>query len=158
MAAAASAAPTAYAIDPTHTFPSFEADHMGISVWRGKLNKRSGQVLYDKTTGTGTVEIVTELAHGGDEVARMVLGHIGRQLGVGLTNISNIFNPQCIVVGGGAMAAGELLLEPARAELAARGLRPNRDVVKVVAAKFEAEAGMLGAAVLAFDELGIETG
>jgi polyisoprenoid-binding protein YceI len=60
--AAASAAPTAYAIDPTHTFPSFEADHMGISVWRGKLNKSSGKVLYDKTAGTGTVEIVTELA------------------------------------------------------------------------------------------------
>ena len=62
VAVAASAAPTAYAIDPTHTFPSFEADHMGISVWRGKLNKSSGKVLYDKTAGTGTVEIVTELA------------------------------------------------------------------------------------------------
>jgi len=60
-ASAASAAPTAYAIDPTHTFPSFEADHMGISVWRGKFNKSSGKVLYDKTAGTGTVEIVTEL-------------------------------------------------------------------------------------------------
>ena len=35
VAVAASAAPTAYTIDPTHTFPSFEADHMGISVWRG---------------------------------------------------------------------------------------------------------------------------
>ncbi|MFM9916974.1 MAG: YceI family protein [Rhizobacter sp.] len=61
-AAAASAAPTTYAIDPTHTFPSFEADHMGISVWRGKLNKSSGKVLYDKSAGTGTVEIVTQLA------------------------------------------------------------------------------------------------
>lgn len=61
-AVAGSAAPTAYAIDPTHTFPSFEADHMGISVWRGKFNKSSGKVLYDKTSGTGTVEIVTELA------------------------------------------------------------------------------------------------
>jgi polyisoprenoid-binding protein YceI len=59
---AASAAPNAYAIDPSHTFPSFEADHMGISVWRGKLNKSSGKVLYDKATGTGSVEIVTELA------------------------------------------------------------------------------------------------
>ena len=59
---AAHAAPTTYAIDPTHTFPSFEADHMGISVWRGKLNKSSGKVLYDKTTGTGTVEIATELS------------------------------------------------------------------------------------------------
>jgi polyisoprenoid-binding protein YceI len=61
-ASSASAASTAYSIDPTHTFPSFEADHMGISVWRGKFNKSSGKVLYDKTAGTGTVEIVTELA------------------------------------------------------------------------------------------------
>jgi polyisoprenoid-binding protein YceI len=61
-AVAASAAPTPYAIDPAHTFPSFEADHMGISVWRGKLNKSSGKVLYDKADGTGSVEIVTELA------------------------------------------------------------------------------------------------
>lgn len=56
------AAPTAYVIDPTHTFPSFEADHMGISVWRGKLNKSSGKVLYDKTAGTGSVEVTTELS------------------------------------------------------------------------------------------------
>ncbi len=61
-ASSASATPTAYAIDPTHTFPSFEADHMGLSVWRGKFNNNSGKVLYDKTTGTGTVELVTELA------------------------------------------------------------------------------------------------
>lgn len=62
VASAASAGPTAYTIDPTHTYPSFEADHMGISVWRGKFNKSSGKVLYDKATGTGSVEIVTELA------------------------------------------------------------------------------------------------
>lgn len=61
-ALAASAAPTRYTIDPTHTFPSFEADHLGISVWRGKFNKSSGKVLYDKAAGTGTVEIVTEVA------------------------------------------------------------------------------------------------
>ena len=58
----AGAAPTTYAIDPSHTYPSFEADHMGISVWRGKLNKSSGKVIYDKTAGTGSVEIVTELS------------------------------------------------------------------------------------------------
>ena len=60
---AALAAPSTYKIDPAHTYPSFEADHMGgLSVWRGKFNKSSGMVLYDKTAGTGTVEIVTELA------------------------------------------------------------------------------------------------
>ena len=57
-----SAAPTTYTIDPIHTFPSFEADHMGLSVWRGKLNKSSGKVICDKTAGTGSVEIVAQLA------------------------------------------------------------------------------------------------
>lgn len=59
---AVSAAPVNYAIDPTHTYPSFEADHMGISVWRGKMRKNSGKLVYDKEAGTGTVEISTELA------------------------------------------------------------------------------------------------
>jgi polyisoprenoid-binding protein YceI len=56
------AAPVSYTIDPAHTYPSFEADHMGISVWRGKLNKNAGIVVMDRAAGTGTVEIVIDLA------------------------------------------------------------------------------------------------
>ena len=56
------AAPQAYSVDPSHTFPSFEADHMGVSVWRGKMNKSAGKVMLDKEAGTGTVEITTDLA------------------------------------------------------------------------------------------------
>lgn len=57
-AGAALAAPATYNIDPDHTFPSFAADHMGgLSVWRGKFNKTSGTVTYDKQTGAGTVDI-----------------------------------------------------------------------------------------------------
>jgi glucokinase len=98
-----------------------------------------------------TGELVTEVALEGDEVARMVLGQIGSRLGVGLSNIVNIFDPEVIVVGGGAMAAGDLLLDPAREELRRRALPPGRDLVRIVAAKFGPDAGMLGAAVLAFD-------
>lgn len=61
-ATAALAAPVTYKLDPAHTFPSFEADHMGISVWRGKMNRSSGQVVYDKATGAGQVEVAIELA------------------------------------------------------------------------------------------------
>jgi len=100
-----------------------------------------------------TGELVTQLALGGDEVSRMVLGHIGRQLGIGFANFVNIFNPEVIVVGGGAMAAGDLLLDPAREEMRARALRPNREQVRVMPARFGPEAGMLGAGVLALDEL-----
>lgn len=51
-----------YEIDPAHTFPSFEADHMGVSVWRGKFNRSSGQVTLDKAAGTGTLAVDIELA------------------------------------------------------------------------------------------------
>ncbi|UXH77168.1 YceI family protein [Roseateles amylovorans] len=62
MAIAAHAAPVTYDIDPTHTFPSFEADHMGLSYWRGKLNRNAGTIVYDKATGAGTVEVKMDLA------------------------------------------------------------------------------------------------
>lgn len=62
FAAAASAAPVTYDIDPNHTYPSFEADHMGLSVWRGKLNKSSGSIVYDKANGSGTVDVQMDLA------------------------------------------------------------------------------------------------
>ena len=66
--------------------------------------------------------------------------------GVGLASFVNIFNPEVIVVGGGVMAAGDLLLEPARDGDARAGrCEPGRDLVRVVAAKFGPEAGMLGA-------------
>lgn len=58
----AQAAPTTYQIDPTHTYPSFEADHMGLSVWRGKLNKNAGTVVYDKADGSGHVDVQMDLA------------------------------------------------------------------------------------------------
>jgi len=59
--AAASAAPVTYNVDPNHTYPSFEADHMGgLSTWRGKFNKSSGTVVLDVEAKTGTVEIVID--------------------------------------------------------------------------------------------------
>lgn len=55
--AAANAAPVTYEIDPMHTYPSFEADHMGgLSVWRGKFDKTSGKVVLDKAARAGTVD------------------------------------------------------------------------------------------------------
>jgi len=60
-AAPAIAAPVTYQLDPTHTYPSFEADHMGVSVWRGKFNKTSGQVVLDKAAQKGTVDVTVDI-------------------------------------------------------------------------------------------------
>ena len=97
--------------------------------------------------------LVTELAHDGDEAAIGVLRTIGSNLGVAIASLVNIFNPEVVVIGGGVIAAGELLLAPARAEVAARALPPSKDEVRIVAAQFGVEAGMVGAAALAFDGL-----
>ena len=100
--------------------------------------------------------LVTELAHDGDAVAIEALTLIGARLGVAIASLVNIFNPEIVVVGGGVIAAGELLLAPARAVVAARALPPSRDVVRIVAARFGVEAGMVGAAVLAFNGLALQ--
>jgi glucokinase len=102
--------------------------------------------------------LVTELAHDGDVAAIDVIELIGMRLGVAITGFVNIFNPQVVVIGGGVMAAGELLLEPIRKVVATRALPPSRDEVRIVMAEFGVEAGMIGAAALAFDGLGIRAG
>jgi polyisoprenoid-binding protein YceI len=56
------AAPVTYQVDPMHTYPSFEADHMGVSFWRGKMNKSAGTVVLDKSAGVGSVDITIDLA------------------------------------------------------------------------------------------------
>jgi polyisoprenoid-binding protein YceI len=62
MALPAAAGSVTYRIDPDHTFPSFEADHMGMSLWRGKFNRSSGQVTLDRAAGSGTLAVDIDLA------------------------------------------------------------------------------------------------
>jgi glucokinase len=98
--------------------------------------------------------LATELAHDGDPVAREVVGAMGQLLGVGLSNVVNILNPEVVVVGGGVIAAGELLLAPARRVVAERALAPSRDQVRIVPTRFGDASGMIGAALLAMDLAG----
>jgi polyisoprenoid-binding protein YceI len=61
-ASTASAVAGTYNIDPSHTYPSFEADHMGLSVWRGKFDKTSGTVTLDRAAKTGALDITIDAA------------------------------------------------------------------------------------------------
>ncbi len=97
-------------------------------------------------------KVVTDAALGGDEVARETVALVGRRLGAALSGYANIFNPDVIVVGGGVMAAGDLLLAPAREELRSRALPPMNET-PVVAAELGPDAGMIGAAAMARIEL-----
>ncbi|MGH2952699.1 MAG: ROK family protein [Solirubrobacterales bacterium] len=94
---------------------------------------------------------VTIAAIDGDPTAREVVALIGTRIGVALSSLANIFEPDVFVIGGGVAAAGELLLEPARAELRSRALPPQR-ATRVVAAELGPDAGMIGAATMALEE------
>lgn len=62
VAGSAAAAPTTYNLDPTHTYPSFAADHFGgISTWRGKFTKSSGTVTLDRAAKTGAVDVTIQV-------------------------------------------------------------------------------------------------
>ena len=94
-------------------------------------------------------EDVTRLAREGDELALSVLEEAGRWLGIGLAGFVNIFNPEVVAVGGGVVAAGELILKAAREEVYLRARPPSRDLAEIKEASLGSESGVLGAAALA---------
>jgi len=62
IAPVAAGAPVSYIVDPNHTYPSFEADHLGgLSTWRGKINETSGKIVLDRDAGTGIVDVTMKM-------------------------------------------------------------------------------------------------
>jgi glucokinase len=128
----------------------------------GREGRRAAEQAPDSALGRLAAEgaeidgrAVTEEALAGDQTAIAVVAMIGRRLGAALTSFANIFNPEVIVVGGGVIAAGELLLAPAREEVRTRALAPM-NATPVLAAELGPGAGMIGAAAMARIELGRE--
>jgi glucokinase len=98
--------------------------------------------------------VLLQGARSNDPVALEVLGGIARRLGATMGSFVNIFNPEVIVVGGGwGKAAGEFLLETARAVMRQEALSPGRELVRVVPAELGSEAGLVGAGFVAFEAL-----
>jgi glucokinase len=106
-----------------------------------------GRALADGRDVSGP--LVTELAEGGDAEALAVLERLGEWLGVGVSSLVNIFNPDVVVIGGGVSRAGELILEPARRVVGSRALAMPAAHVSIRIARFGADAGMFGAALFA---------
>ena len=109
-----------------------------------------GQALAEGMEVDG--KLITEAALAGDETAIAVFDLIGGRLGVACSSFANIFQPAAIVVGGGVIAAGELLLEPARREVRERALNPMNQT-PILEATLGSDAGVIGAAALARVEL-----
>jgi glucokinase len=98
-----------------------------------------------------TAEIVIQAANEGDEAAVGVMGRVGDMLGEAMVGLVNVLNPQAIVVGGGIGESCPLVSEHAAACIAAEALAGRRDV-RVLVAELGNDAGVAGAAALAFED------
>jgi glucokinase len=109
--------------------------------------------LRDKD-GKVTGEQAAQAARDGDEIAAATVEMWGERLGIGIANAINTFDPEEVVIGGGAARAGDLLLEPARRIAAGYVLPGLGSKTRIRLARHGVRAGVLGAALLAHHELG----
>jgi glucokinase len=97
---------------------------------------------------------LVERARAGDARAIEALAEIGRLLGVAIGSLVNIFDPDVVIVGGGfGAAAADLVLEPARTAARAEAIQPADETLRIVQAELGEEAGLIGAALVAFEAL-----
>ena len=103
-----------------------------------------------------TAERVYDAGRDGDELARGVFKRFGVYLGIGLANLINIVDPEIIVIAGGAVNGWDLFACDMQREVNERAVRVTAQQVKIAAAECGDNAGLLGAARLAFDKLAAE--
>lgn len=98
-----------------------------------------------------TPAVICQAAKEGDVVAKRIFSTMGEYLGIGLSGVVNLLNPEKIVVGGGVADAGDLLLEPLRKTLKERAMPIQGAAVEVVPAQLGNTAGIIGASLLIDD-------
>ncbi len=99
------------------------------------------------TCGTKDPREAIERARAGDQRAIDGLAQIGRYLGIGISNAVTVLTPERVILGGGWSGAGDLLIEPIKAEMRRRVLVDSGDRTDVVLAELGTWAGAIGAAV-----------
>ena len=121
-----------------------EAIAASPEIARNLLSRGDGSI--DGLTGRA----ITEAAREGDPVALAAFNTTGQWLGAGIASLAVILDPQCVVIGGGVIDAGDILLEPTRTALVRympfTGKHPYPEII---AAQLGNEAGLVGVADLA---------
>jgi len=98
--------------------------------------------------------VLVARARAGDTAAIEALEEIGRLLGAAIGSLVNIFDPDIVIIGGGfGAAAADLVLEPARIAARADAIQPADETLRIVEAELGDEAGLIGAALVAFEAL-----
>ena len=98
--------------------------------------------------GEITPYIVAKAAEAGDPVAKRIFEIIGYRIGMGLTSVINLLNPERVIIGGGVAECGELLLDPVKRTIKARAMKVAGETVEIVPAELGNSAGVIGASML----------
>jgi glucokinase len=96
-----------------------------------------------------TPALIAHSAEEGDAVALEVMSEIGCYIGIGVTNLIQLYNPEVFVIGGGIAQAGKVLFDPILRTVRARAHMVPASTVRVVPAQLGDDAGVIGGAVLA---------
>lgn len=99
-----------------------------------------------------TPRLVERAARKGDRFSQSLWRQAGERLGGALAGWANVLNPERIVIGGGIAGAGNLIFKPMRETLKKKAFPIAAHSVKVIPAKLGVDAGIIGAAALAFSE------
>lgn len=116
---------------------------------RGSLEQYASVRAIRRATGKEPRELI-DLAKAGDKNALEFWQNYGRLLGIGLTSSIYILTPELIIIGGGISAAAEFFIPTVEAEIERRVLSSSRINLRILPAKLGNEAGIVGAAKLAF--------
>lgn len=117
----------------------------------GSAGDRAARELYGQDADA---HVLIERARAGDEEALAALVDMGAALGAAVGSLANIFDPELVVIGGGfGAAAGDLMLDTARAAAHREAIYPADDKLRIVAAELGNEAGLVGAGLVAFEAL-----
>ena len=92
--------------------------------------------------------IVAEAAKAGDKVAQRIFKIMGEYLGIGLSSVVNLLNPERIIIGGGVADAGDIFLNPVRETIKSRAMEISGNAVEIVPAQLGNRAGVIGASLL----------
>jgi len=109
--------------------------------------------IVDRNLDSLTAATVEQAARQGDELAKDVMHQAAVNLGIGLSNLTVIFDPQAIVVGGGVTKSDDLIFDPARKTVAERAGRYFEKDVPIVKAALGDNVGLIGAAALVYDNV-----
>ena len=94
--------------------------------------------------------MVAEAAASGDALAQAIMGEVATSLGIGIVSLLHAFDPEVIVIGGGMSASLDLLLPGIAREIESHAMVQQRGKMPVVRSELGDNAGLLGAAALAF--------